>query len=176
MIKQKQAEKICEDLRHLRELWIKVRYFLNLSFTEDPLTGEIEQKFLEAKSLTTKYLRVLAEKIDTNEFQYDPAKINAILRQAISVVHLRGLPIPDRKNILVLWHEVFVHLSQVLGAFTFISEENYQPLKKERKDTSIAALKKRGKKKEKKQGKGKIIFVIILCIVAVVVVVSMMNK
>lgn len=166
LFKQKEAEDILEDLTEIYNLWIKMKKFLLRSLSDSPLSGDTEQKFLNVKSQTSKYLRILAEKIDPHQFQYDPEKIQNILRQAISVTHLRGLPVSDRKNLLVLWHEVHVHLAQVLGAFKLISH-GYQPKKKVKKDSSIAALKKGAsdKKSKKKSGAGKAVLIIVLLII-----------
>lgn len=167
-IKQKDAEDILADLRRLNELWEVVRQYLMMAFTSEPLTAETEQHFLESKSHTSKFLRVLSEKIDSHQFRYDPEKITVLLRQAISVTHLRSLPVADRKNLFDTWHEVHVHLTQVLGAFHLIAQ-GYQPTKKEKKSTSIASLKKGaggGKKKESPAGKIAVVALIVIIVFA----------
>jgi len=168
MIKQKQAQDIVDDLKEINKQWIAIKKYLMKAFTKEPVTTEIEQQFLDTKSKTSKYLRVLAQKIDPHQFKYEPDKITGLLRQAISIVHLRGLPLADRKNLVVLWHEVFIRITQVLGAFEFIAT-GYQPMKKERKDTSIAALKKGASSggKEEKEGSGKTIIIVVLVILIV---------
>lgn len=171
MIKQKDALDILETIKKLNELWISFKNFLMKSFTNEAISQETEQQFLDIKSMTSKYLRVLAQKIESRQFKYEPDKMTTLLRQAISIVHLRGLPIADRKNLVILWHEVYIHLTQVLGAFVFIAE-GYQPKKKESKDTSVVAMKKGAadaEKRGKKEGMGKVIFAIVLLIVAAVV-------
>ena len=175
MIKTKEAEDILKSLQHLHELWISVRRYVYMSFGEEPISGDSEQKFLEVKSSTTKFLRTLAEKIDPHQFQYDPQKITAFLRQAISITHLRSLPEADRKTLLVLWHEVYIHLSQVVGAFVFI-KDGYQPSKKVKRSTSIASLKGRGGSKKKKKNYGKALVTIIMLAVAAGAIYWAMNR
>ncbi|MBN1901044.1 hypothetical protein JW926_06935 [Candidatus Sumerlaeota bacterium] len=178
MIKQKEALDMLEDIRKLHELWISFDQFLLKSFTTDPISQEMEQQFLDIKSKTSKYLRVLAQKIDSKQFKYEPDKMTNLLRQAISIIHLRGLPMADRKNLIILWHEAYIHLTQVMGAFEFISE-GYQPKKKESRDTSIAALKKGAadaQKRNKKEGMGKTIIMIALFILIVGVVFFMIKR
>jgi hypothetical protein len=168
MIKQKEALDILEDIKKLYDLWVSFNSFLMKSFTNEAINQEMEQQFLDIKSMTSKYLRVLAQKIDSKQFKYEPDKMTNLLRQAISIVHLRGLPLADRKNLVLLWHEVYIHLTQVMGAFEFIAE-GYQPKKKESKDTSIAALKKGAadaQKKGKKEGSGKTVLMIVLLLIA----------
>lgn len=168
LIKQKDADDILSDLRRLNELWETIKHYLLMAFTTEPLTAETEQLFLEAKSHTSKFLRVLAEKIDSHQFRYDPEKITVLLRQAISVTHLRSLPLADRKNLFDTWHGVHIHLMQVLGAFTLIAQ-GYQPMKKEKKSTSIAALKRSaggGNKKESSAGKIVVVALIVIIVAA----------
>ena len=179
IIKKKEAENILEDLTSLHTLWLRMKQFLLLSFTNNSISSDIEYKFLEVKSNTTKYLRVIAEKIDPHQFKYEPTQMSNLLRQAISISHLRGLPLADRKNLLILWHEVLIHLSQVLGAFLLI-KEGYQPKKKERKGTTIAALKRGASdsesKKKKKGDAGKAVFIVILLLIVAGVVFVLMNR
>jgi len=176
LIKPKDAQEIFDDLKKLHGLWLQVKKFLGLAFTTDAISSDMEYKFLEVKSQTSKFLRVLADKIDSHQFKYEPEKVTALLRQAISVNHIRGLPVADRQNMLILWHEVFIHITQVLGAFHLISE-GYQPRKKERKDTSMAALKKGVVKEEKKKGgSGMVITVIILVALIAGAVYILMNR
>ncbi len=169
-MKKKDAETIVADLKKLHHRWINFRNFLQRAFTNEPISPELEQKFLEVKSHTTKNLRVLADRIDRSQFHYDPEKITNLLRQAISITHLRGLPLADKKNLVVLWHEAFIHLSQTLGAFLFISE-GYVPRKRERKDTSVAGLKRAASEqggKKKKGGKPVVAVVLVLIIIGAI--------
>ena len=82
-------------------------------------------------------------------------KIQEILRQSISINHLRGLPKADRASLLISWHAVFVYMSQALGVLQFINE-GYDPPPRQRKagtglkDLKGAAAGDSGKKKPKK--------------------------
>ncbi len=173
IIKYKDAANTLQDIKSLHALWMRMRIFLDMSFTDEPLSADTEQNFLQVKSQLSKYLRVMAEKVDKTQFRYDPEKITNLLRQAISVTHLRGLPIPDRKTLFVTWHEVYVHLTQVMGAFSLICE-GYQPKKKVKKDSSIAALKRGASDKKKKESSaGKIILIVVVIIVVVVGIIAL---
>jgi len=160
----------------LYDLWNTIKGYLLMAFTNEPISSDTEGNFLDVKSHTSKYLRVVAEKIDSHQFRYDPDKISLLLRQAISVTHLRSLPIADRKTLFELWHEVYVHLSQVLGAFLFIME-GYQPLKKEKKITSIASLKKSASGTRKKESNiGKVIATLVVIATAIVIIILRSNR
>ncbi|MCX7001017.1 MAG: hypothetical protein NT106_12105 [Candidatus Sumerlaeota bacterium] len=176
LIKPEKAKDILTDLKKLYDLWNTIKGYLLMAFTNEPISPDVEGNFLDVKSHTSKYLRVVAEKIDSHQFRYDPEKISLLLRQAISVTHLRSLPIADRKTLFELWHEVYVHLSQVLGAFLFIME-GYQPLKKEKKITSIASLKKGASGARKKESNiGKVIAALVVIGTAIVIIILRSNR
>ena len=176
LIKPEKAKVILNDLKMLYDLWNTIKGYLLMAFTNEPISPDVEGIFLDVKSHTSKYLRVVAEKIDAHQFRYDPEKISLLLRQAISVTHLRSLPMADRKTLFELWHEVYVHLSQVLGAFLFIME-GYQPLKKEKKITSIASLKKGASGTRKKESNiGKVIAVILVIAAAIIILILRSNR
>jgi len=123
IIKYKDAANTLQDIKSLHALWMRMRIFLDMSFTDEPLSADTEQNFLQVKSQLSKYLRVMAEKVDKTQFRYDPEKITNLLRQAISVTHLRGLPIPDRKTL---------YYTQTPQTFTFevIRDAHEQAMKK----------------------------------------------
>jgi hypothetical protein len=176
LIKPEKAKVILNDLKMLYDLWNTIKGYLLMAFTNEPISPDTEGNFLDVKSHTSKYLRVVAEKIDAHQFRYDPEKISLLLRQAISVTHLRSLPIADRKTLFELWHEVYVHLSQVLGAFLFIME-GYQPLKKEKKITSIASLKKGASGTRKKESNiGKVIAALLVTAAAIIILILRSNR
>ena len=175
-VTHKHAEDILNDLKMLYDLWNTIKGYLLMAFTNEPISPDVEGNFLDVKSHTSKYLRVVAEKIDAHQFRYDPEKISLLLRQSISVTHLRSLPIADRKTLFDLWHEVYVHLSQVLGAFLFIME-GYQPPKKEKKITSIASLKKGASGTRKKESSiGKLIAALLLLFVAAAIIILILRS
>jgi hypothetical protein len=74
----------------------------------------------------------------------------------------------DRKNLFDTWHEVHVRLTQVLGAFQLIAH-GYHPIKKEKKSTSVASLKRGASGRKKKESPaGKIAVVALILIIVFV--------
>lgn len=119
------------ETQNLLQLWIKIRGFLAKATTDEPISPDDERMFLEAKSETSRYQRTLGMKLP-DYVNYGSDKIQEILRQSISINHLRGLPRADRQNLLATWHAVFVYLSQALGVLQFINE-GYEPPPRQRK-------------------------------------------
>lgn len=171
-----------EGFKNLLQLWVSFRKYFQRSFTSEPISRQEEQDFLELKSTLAKSYRALAQR--SNElFYYGGDKILEILRQSISVGHLRALPIGDKRMLYTNWHTVFVYLSRTVGAYRFLAE-GFVPLLREKKEgvVSVAKIKamagtggdRLGEKVKRGQGSFKFLasknIWIILVIVAVIVV------
>ncbi len=130
-----------EGFKNLLQLWVSFRKYFQRSFTSEPISRQEEQDFLELKSTLAKNHRALAQR--SNElFYYGGEKILEILRQSISVGHLRALPMGDKRALYTNWHTVFVYLSRTVGAYRFLAE-GFVPLVREKKGgvTSVAKIK-----------------------------------
>ena len=130
-----------EGFKKLLQLWVSFRKYFQRSFTSEPISRQEEQDFLELKSTLAKGHRALAQR--SNElFNYGGDKILEILRQSISVGHLRALPVGDKRTLYTNWHTVFVYLSRTVGAYRFLAE-GFVPLIREKKGgaTSVAKIK-----------------------------------
>ena len=172
-----------EGFKNLLQLWVSFRKYFQRSFTSEPISRQEEQDFLELKSTLAKSYRALAQR--SNElFNYGGEKILEILRQSISVGHLRALPIGDKRTLYTNWHTVFVYLSRTVGAYRFLAE-GFVPLLREKKEgvVSVAKIKAMagtrgdslGKKGKRGQGSSELLaskklWWIILIIIGVIVV------
>ncbi len=173
-----------EGFKNLLQLWVSFRKYFQRSFTSEPISRQEEQDFLELKSTLAKSYRALAQR--SNElFYYGGDKILEILRQSISVGHLRALPIGDKRMLYTSWHTVFVYLSRTVGAYRFLAE-GFVPLLREKKEGMVSVAKIKAMAgtggdrvgEKLKGGQGSFEFLasknlwIILGIVAVIVVVA----
>lgn len=158
----------------LVNLWLKTRAFFAKSNTEDPIGREEEQAFLESKSEISRCQRALSAKIPPDAV-FPGDKMVDLLRQSISIGHLRALPKADRQTLMANWHAVFVQLCRSVGALQFMVE-GYIPPERAKKTSSgnISELKRAaatGDKGKKKSGGGgflspKMIVIIVLFAVA----------
>jgi hypothetical protein len=130
------------DAQHLMQLWMKTKMFLMRALAEDAITRDEEQSFLETKSEISKYQRTLGQKLPAN-ISYAGDRMQEMLRQSISIGHLRGLPRPDKQHLLINWHHVFIHLARAVGALQLLVE-GYVPAIKQKtgSGSSLAELKK----------------------------------
>lgn len=164
------------EAQALMQLWLKTKTFFAKANTEDPISREEEQVFLENKSDITKYVRVLSPKLPA-EVQIGGEKIQDLMRQSISITHLRSLPRADKQALMSTWHQIFVSLSRSTGALQFIAE-GYSPPERHKGAKSgganISDLKKAASKKGPEKPsmlKSKGLWIAIILIVAAVVVI-----
>ncbi len=134
------------DAEHLMELWMLTRQYFQKANTEDPITREDEQQFLEMKSDITKYQRTVTPKMPPG-VSYGAERMTDLLRQSISISHLRGLPKPDRVALIITWHSVFIQLTRAVGALKFISEGWIPQAQQKTGGSNISDLKKAAGKK-----------------------------
>jgi len=114
-------ELLLQEARALLNHWQQIREYLLLAFQNDPITREQEQKFLELKSETARCQRVVSGKIQ-EDLKFGSDKIADFLRQAISIAHLRSLPMADKRGLVSVWHVGSVMLHRAAGALEFINE------------------------------------------------------
>lgn len=137
------AELAFAEAQRLTSLWIALRNFFAKAVTEDAITREDEQAFLETKSEISKLQRTLSAKMPEG-IKFAADRMQDLLRQSISLQHLRALPKADRQGLLATWHYVFIWLSQATGALQYISEGyKYDPATRAKKavGTQLSDLK-----------------------------------
>ena len=145
-MKKETIKSVLEDLGSLMEIWSKFRKYFLRSFAQDPIAHEEEEDFLEVKSNIARYQRVIRQKIQ-DELYYGADQMQELLRQSISISHLRTLPVNDRQELYKKWHATWVALTRTLGAFKFFDEVGYVHVpKKGEAALSVADLKRGGKK------------------------------
>ena len=168
------------EAQNLMQLWLRTKTFFAKANTEDPVGREDEQSFLETKSEVSKYQRTLGPKLPS-DVTFGAEKMQDLLRQSISIGHLRALPKPDRQMLMYNWHMVFTYLSRAVGALQFLVE-GYNPPPKAAKGkggSNISQLKGAASGSKEKKGSfisGKTIAIIILFAVAGYMVFNAMKK
>lgn len=114
-------ELLLADAQRLTTLWIQFRNYFAKAVSEEPLTREDEQGFLESKSEIQKLQRGLGQRMPPG-LTFGADRLADLLRHSITLGHLRALPKTDRMGLFSTWHHVFIYLSQATGALQFISE------------------------------------------------------
>jgi hypothetical protein len=178
-----QAELALADAQALLDIWLRIKAYFVKAASEEEITAEDEKMFLDLKSEVQRLQRLLRNKMLAG-LTFGEQRMQDLLRQSISVRHLRDLPKVDRQLLVNSWHYVFVHLARAVGALQFIVE-GYRPPAQAGKTgggPNISELKggaegkeKKGAKKKERAPVGKYILVAVLIGAAVYIVGKRLN-
>lgn len=152
-------EKALQEGQQLLTLWLQAKNALAKAFTDAPISPEEERQFLEVKSSVSQFTRLVSQKLPP-DVKIGGERMQDLLRQAISIAHLRGLPQSDKQTLIANWHASFIQLARAVGCLQFITE-GYQPQAKTAPGRSGVVV----KKKSADWG-GRLKIVIILAIIA----------
>lgn len=151
-------EAALQEAQQLLNYWLQVKGYLAKAFTDTPVAPAEEQAFLQTKSQVSQYTRLVSQKLPP-DVKIGGERMQELLRQAISVAHMRSLPKADKQVMIMNWHGAFVNLARAVGCLQFIVE-GYQPPPKATRGAKSA------KSKPKADWAGRIKLVVILAIIA----------
>ncbi|MCX7013553.1 MAG: hypothetical protein NTW86_13525 [Candidatus Sumerlaeota bacterium] len=117
--------------------WVAFRKFLRLAMSEQPITREQDQAFLQIKSAISKTYSQVRSRLP-RQLAGSPDQLQDLMKQSLSVTHVRNMPAPDRRNLYRLWHAFYIDLCRTAGALKYMSDERYYP-KIEEKAVKISA-------------------------------------
>jgi hypothetical protein len=125
-LKAKTVEECRPLAEQLLKQWLAIRKYLRLALSNEPITREQDHEFLQVKSQISKHysqlrIRLPKQLLGTLEVVQD------VMKQALSVTHLRNLPTTDQRQVANLWHGYYVDLCRMAGALKFMTEEKYYP-------------------------------------------------
>ncbi len=114
-------EESLEQSQQLLNMWLQTKGFLAKAFTDTPVTPEEEKSFLQIKSGVSQLTRTVSQKLPP-DVKIGGERMQELMRQAISIGHLRGLPKADKQSIIANWHAAFVDIARAVGCLQFIAE------------------------------------------------------
>jgi hypothetical protein len=135
-----ERQELLEETRTLLKQWTRIREFLLMAFASGEVTRDDEQAFLELKSATARSQRVVSRKIP-EDLAFGADKITDFLRQAISVSHLKGLPLADKRGLVGEWHVASVMLHRAVGALEYLAETQQEFVSRKEQARGIKAIK-----------------------------------
>lgn len=121
-------EAALQESQKLLNLWLQIKNFLAKAFTDTPVDPAEERAFLEIKSSVQQYTRLVSQKLPP-DVKIGGERMQDLMRQAISVGHLRALPKADKQILIANWHAAFISLARAVGSLEFVLE-GYQPAPK----------------------------------------------
>ncbi len=114
-------EEALQQSQQLLNMWLQTKGFLAKAFTDTPVTPEEEKSFLQTKSGVSQLTRTVSQKLPP-DVKIGGERMQELMRQAISIGHLRGMPKADKQTIIANWHAAFVELARAVGCLQFIAE------------------------------------------------------
>jgi len=161
-------ETALRESQQLLQLWLQTKGYLAKAFIDSPVTPEEEKGFLETKSAVSQYTRTVSQKLPP-DVKIGGEKMQDLLRQAISISHLRGLPKADKQNLIANWHAAFIQLARAVGCLQFVVQGYLPTAKATKSGTGIKDLKGGSKKKQGGGAKKWIVRLIILAAIGAAV-------
>ena len=154
----------------LLDLWLKYKGLIALAFSNRPLSDGAEQQFLEVTGGLQRQQRAVL-KVFPRDINFGNKVMTALMRDSVSLQHMRDLPEYDKKRLYNSWHSVYVELTRAVGAMRFIAEGYvHKPATKEEVD--IRRLKQRGAQEQTPPYKNPT--VITLSVVSIIVLVFLL--
>ncbi len=113
-----------KDLKKMRDEWLVLGDILKRVIYTEEYDEEQEKKFLSLKNTIGRHQRVLSQRNpDKNEFDFGGVQIaNMLKTQVVSLNQVSSRNEQDQKKILQDWHQVYIRITYVYGAFAFIEE------------------------------------------------------
>ena len=117
----------CQPLaENLQKQWLGFRKYLWLAASNQPISREQDNEFLKVKSMIQKHhsqlrTRLPRQLLGSVEIMQD------VMKQALSVTHVRNLPSTDQSQVARLWHGYYIDLCRMTGALKYMVEANHFP-------------------------------------------------
>ena len=125
----------------LLDSWLKYKGLIALAFSNRPLGDPAEQQFLEVTGNLQRQQRAVM-KLFPRDISCGDKVMTGLMRDSVSLQHLRDLPEYDKKKLYSNWHSVYVLMTRAAGAMQFIAE-GYVHKVVSKQDVDIKGLKKR---------------------------------
>ena len=66
------------------------------------------------------------------DINFGSGRLIEILKNAVSVEHLRELPTTDKKKLYAEWHHIYILMARAAGAMSFIAEGHKHEIREQR--------------------------------------------
>jgi hypothetical protein len=137
------VQPILSEARQLLESWQEIQQLAGkATHSDSPISPADEQRFLDLKSGVSKLQRALAASAP-KDLVFNDKQVAELLKNSVSLQHLRGLPEKDRGGIANQSHDLYIQLVRMVGGLDFIAA-GWRP-EVPKKKVSAAAKKKQKK-------------------------------
>ncbi len=136
-------------MKQMVDSWLRIKLAMQKAFGKGEITKEQENAFLQLKSDLSRYYRNMTERLP-KDLHFDGDQMMEMLKNSISMQHLQGQPMTEKRNIFSLWHRVYVKMTRTHGALEVINDGYYPSLHRDllrdpaKKATAKGATPKKG--------------------------------
>lgn len=121
---------LVEETRPLVDLllqrWLKFREFLQFAMSDKTISRNHDHLFLEVKSGISKAFSQVRNRLPRG-LMGDTERMQDVMKQALSVTHVRNLPSPDKDQLYRFWHGYYIDLCRMSGTLKFMDDEKFYP-------------------------------------------------
>jgi len=130
-----------ESSEKLLGFWMRIKLVFMKAFSEGEIAPDQESAYLQLKSEISRLNRGLSDKLTTG-LKFEGEKMMEMLKNAMTMEHLRSQPISEKQNIYATWHRLFIKLTRTLGALE-VMQMGYHPAVHRERLKSMAVTKKK---------------------------------
>lgn len=170
---QIKAEQDAAEARKLLDLWRKYKQFINFAFGEGNITQDAENQFLSLTGALQQEQRVLLSTLP-RDINFGSDKMTDMLRDSVSLKHLRDMPKVDKGTALANWHSAYILLTRAAGAMAFIAE-GYKHEAEVERQVDLRSIKAGGRVARRRQEWYKNPSIVTMILVGACVVVFMLD-
>jgi hypothetical protein len=136
----KDVEELSESIKKLVESWMRIKLVFIKAFGNYALTREQENAYLQLKSDLSRIFRGVTTRLPSG-LQFEGEKMIEMLKNAITMEHLRSQPPEEKQAFFRTWHQVYIRLVRTQGALGVIKAGYYPQLHRARLTTKTSAKK-----------------------------------
>ena len=118
-------DELDEDARKLLDLWMRTKLVFVRSFGTEAISNEQESAYLQLKSEISRIYRIMSDNL-TPGLLFDGDVMQEVLKNAMSMAHLRNQNPKERQKFYAQWHRVYIKLTRTLGALE-VMKAGYLP-------------------------------------------------
>ncbi len=139
-----EVEVLYGESKKLLELWMRTKLAFLKAFGGGEISKEQENDYLQLKSEISRMYRAMGERLPKG-LHFDGDKMMEMLKNAMTMEHLKRQPPSERRTFYGTWHRVYIKLTRTLGALEVMGEGYYPHM--HRKLLEVKGGAGKGKKK-----------------------------
>ena len=114
-----------ETCKKLLGFWMQIKLVFLKAFGAAEISREQESAYMQLKTEISRLNRAASDKLPSG-LKFEGEKMMEMLKNAITMEHLRNQPASEKQNINAVWHRLYIKLTRSLGALE-VMQSGYYP-------------------------------------------------